>query len=243
VLSCGGESKLQNRSLPNVITIDGPAASGKSTVGLMLAGCLGYLFLDTGIMYRALTLAAIRNDIDASDEKKLTDLARSIDLDIVPLASETDGRHYTVLLDKEDVTWDIRQPAVDGMVSRVSMIKDVRAEMVRRQQAFARRGRVVMVGRDIGTVVVPDAPLKLFVTASPEERAGRRLYDRQRQGEEAEFNAILADVIRRDNIDRNREHSPLRSAEDAINIDTTGRTPEAVIQEILNLITLTNEPS
>jgi CMP/dCMP kinase len=241
VSNCGGEIVLQNQPLPDVITIDGPAASGKSTIGLMLADHLDYLFLDTGVMYRALTLAAIRTGIDPSAEEALTGLARTIGLDIVPLAGETDGRHYTVLLDNEDVTWDLRLPAVDAMVSQVSMFENVRAEMVRRQQAFARRGRVVIVGRDIGTVVVPEAPLKLYITATPEERASRRLMDRRRQGEEAGFEAILADLVRRDQVDSSREHSPLRPAEDAVNIDTTGRNPEDVLQEILSLINPTIE--
>lgn len=222
--------------LPDVITIDGPAASGKSTVGLLLAQRLGYLCLDTGSMYRALALAAIRRGIPPNDEEAVVRLAHTCDLDILPPAGETDGRHSTVLLEGEDVTWDIRLPEVDATVSQVSTYPEARAEMVRRQRAVGLRGGVVMIGRDIGTVVMPDAPLKLYITATPEERARRRLLDRRRQGHDDTFEAILADVVRRDDIDGNRKHSPMRPAADAIEIDTTGRSVEDVLEEIMTLI-------
>lgn len=222
-------------NLPDTIAIDGPAASGKTTVGLLLARRLGYLCLDTGSMYRALTLAAIRRHIRPDDEAGIERLAYECDLDVMPLAGETDGRLYTVLLDGEDVTWELRLPVVDAYVSQVSTYPAVRAEMVRRQRAFGRRGQVVMIGRDIGTVVLPDAALKLYVTASPEERARRRLIDRRRQGHQDEYETILADVLRRDHHDSNRQHSPLRPAADAIQIDTTGRTVEEVMAQIMAL--------
>ena len=227
---------------PEIIAIDGPAASGKTTIGLMLAEKLGYLFLDTGLMYRAITLAAIRHGIESSDEAALTALAQRIDLDVKPLAGESDGRHYTVLLDGQDVTWDLRLPEVDAAVSQVSAYPDVRAEMVRRQRAFGQRGRVVMVGRDIGTVVLPEAPLKLYITATAEERAKRRSSDRRRQGQTADYQAILADIVRRDAIDTNREHSPLRAARDAVVIDTTGKTIDEVLHQILVSLNQAGEP-
>ena len=227
---------MQPDHLPDVITIDGPAASGKSTIGLMLAQRLGYLCLDTGSMYRALTLAAMRHGISPDDEEAVVRLAADCDLDILPLADETDGRHYTVLLDGIDVTWDLRLPEVDAAVSQISTYPEVRAEMVRRQRVVGRRGRVIMIGRDIGTVVMPDAALKLFITASPEERARRRHLDRLRQGQDDDYETILADVVRRDNIDSSRKHSPLRPAHDAIRIDTTGRTAEEVMVEIMSLL-------
>lgn len=220
---------------PDTIAIDGPAASGKTTVGLLLARRLGYLCLDTGSMYRALTLAAIRRQIRPDDEAGLVQLAQQCDLDVRPTATETDGRHYTVLLDGEDVTWELRLPVVDAYVSQVSTYPEVRAEMVRRQRAFGRRGRVVMIGRDIGTVVLPDAALKLYITASSEERARRRLIDRRRQGHHDEYDTILADVVRRDHHDSSRQHSPLRPAVDAVFIDTTGRTVEEVMDQIMGL--------
>jgi cytidylate kinase len=219
-----------------VIAIDGPAASGKSTIGLILAQRLGYLCIDTGSMYRALALATIRHGIQPDDEARVVRLAYDCDLDIRPLGAESDGRHYTVLLDGEDVTWDIRLPEVDALVSQVSTYPGVRAEMVRRQRAVGRRGSVVMIGRDIGTVVMSDAPLKLYLTASPHERAHRRLIDRRRQGHEDNFEATLADVTRRDQIDSSRRYSPLRPAADAVIIDTTGRPVEEILEEIMTLI-------
>jgi cytidylate kinase len=222
--------------LPDVITIDGPAASGKSTIGLLLARRLGYYCLDTGSMYRALTLAAIRRGIAPDDEAALLQLARNCDLDILPLKGEGDGRHYTFLLDGEDVTWALRLPEVDAAVSQVSTYPGVRAEMVRRQRAVGRHGRVVMIGRDVGTVVMPDAPLKLYITASPEERARRRLLDRRRQGYDDDYEAILVDVVRRDHIDSSRKHSPLRPASDAVIIDTTNRPAVAILEDILRLL-------
>lgn len=220
----------------DAIAIDGPAASGKSTVGQMLADRLGYLFLDTGCMYRAVTLAALNAGVDVMDETAVTAIALQLDMDILPYAGENDGRHYSVLLDGRDVTWDIRTPAVDANVSQVSKYAGVRAEMVRRQRDFGRRGRVVMVGRDIGTVVMPDAPLKIYITATPEERARRRWRDRTNQGHPADYAAILADVKRRDAIDSGRALSPLRPAADAIIVDTSDSDVEQVLADLLQLM-------
>lgn len=220
----------------SVIAIDGPAASGKSTIGRILADRLGFLFLDTGCMYRAVTLAALLALNDVDDETAVTQLAESIDIDVQPPANAEDGRHYTTLLNEQDVTWELRSPEVDTHVSLVSSYAGVREELVKRQREFGLRGRVVMVGRDIGTVVMPDAPLKLYITASAEERARRRWLDRQEQGHGNSYEAILADVQRRDRFDSSRKHSPLRPAADAIVINTTGRTPDAIIAEILILV-------
>ncbi len=219
----------------NVIAIDGPAASGKSTISEQVAKELGYLYLDTGCMYRAVTLAALQAGIDVADETAVTQLARQIAIEVEPIGAHTDGRHYTVLLDGQDVTWEIRTPAVDAHVSQVSSYLGVRQEMVQRQRDFGKRGQVVMVGRDIGTVVMPRAPLKLYITATAAERARRRWQDRQNQGHAADYEAILADVERRDQIDSNREHSPLRPADDAITIDTTNRTVADIVAEIVQL--------
>lgn len=221
---------------PSMITIDGPAASGKSTIGHMLANELGYLYLDTGSMYRAVTLAGLKAGVDLANEDEITSLSHRIDMDIKPLTGEEDGRQYTVLLNGQDVTWEIRTPAVDSNVSLVSSYPGVRQEMVRRQRQLGQRGHIVMVGRDIGTVVMPDAPLKLFITASPEERARRRWVDREEQGHAADYEAILADVNRRDQFDSSRKVSPLKAADDAVIINNTGRSPEIILAEILDLV-------
>lgn len=218
-----------------VIAMDGPAASGKSTIGRMLADSLNYLFLDTGCMYRAVTLAALEKRVDVGNETAVTQLAIQLHMDIQPAGDMGDGRHYSVFIDGQDVTWDIRRPDVDAAVSQVSSYLGVRQEMVRRQREYGQRGNVVMVGRDIGTVVMPEAPLKLYITATAEERARRRWIDREQQGHADAFAATLADVKRRDQLDSNRQHSPLRPAHDAIIIDTTNRPPAAIIAEILEL--------
>ncbi|MFN2160918.1 MAG: (d)CMP kinase [Candidatus Promineifilaceae bacterium] len=217
---------------PTVIAIDGPAASGKSTAGYMLARELGFLYLDTGSMYRAATLAALIAGIDPGNEAAVSALSRDLDLQIKPASGAADGRQYTVLLDGDDVTWELRSPDVDAHVSVVSSFPRVREEMVRRQREIARMGSVVMVGRDIGTVVIPDAPLKLYITASPEVRARRRWLDRKAQGHEADYAEILADINRRDEFDSRRKHSPLRPAEDAVIIDNTDLDPEEVLTKI-----------
>ena len=223
-------------TLPTVIAIDGPAASGKSTVGRLLAQALAYTYLDTGSMYRATTLAALQQGVDVNDEAAVTRLTQEIVIDVIPAGDEGDGRLYTVLLDAQAVTWALRSPELDSQVSQVSSYAGVRQELVRRQRRFGERGGVVMIGRDIGTVVMPDAPLKLYITASAEERAQRRWQERQKQGHRAGYDSILADVIRRDKIDSSREHAPLRPADDAILIDTTGRPPETIVGEILAFI-------
>lgn len=187
-------------------------------------------------MYRAVTLAALNADIDLANETAVTQLAQAIDLEIKPALAQEDGRLYTVCLNDTDITWDIRTPPVDANVSQVSKYIGVRQEMVKRQRTYGRKGNVVMVGRDIGTIVLPDAPLKLYITASAEERARRRWQDRKDQGHENSFNTILADVERRDKIDSNREHSPLTAAADAILLDTTEQTPAEIIAHILTLI-------
>lgn len=220
----------------NVIAIDGPAASGKSTVSQQVAKELGFLFLDTGCMYRAVTLAALQRGVDVMNETAVTHLAEQISIEVLPAQGEADGRHYTVLLDGQDVTWEIRTPAVDANVSQVSSYLGVRQEMVRRQREFGKQGRVVMVGRDIGTVVMPDAPLKLYITATAAERAHRRWQDRQNQGHSADYAVILADVERRDKIDSSREHSPMQPAMDALIMDTTDRPVDEIVAEIVGMV-------
>jgi cytidylate kinase len=219
--------------IDEAIAIDGPAASGKTTIGHMVALQIGYLLLDTGCMYRAVTLAVLRQKIDPADEPAVVALTRAIELDIAPTGKHQDGRRYTVLLDNADVTWEIRSASVDSNVSRISAYKEVRRELVRRQRTIANRAKTVVVGRDIGTVVLPDAPLKLYIVASAEERARRRWLETIARGDSASYEIILQEIIRRDRFDGQRRHSPMRPATDALFVDTSGRTPEEIVATIL----------
>lgn len=221
-------------TLPNSIAIDGPASSGKSTIGVKLAERLGYLFFDTGIMYRAVTLAVIRAGITVDDEEAVTQFAQRVHIDVRP-PSVADGRKEDVLLDGEDVTWAIREPAVERWVSRVSAYAGVRKAMTELQRRIGKRGKVVMVGRDIGTVVMPDADLKIYLDASLEERAKRRYLELIQRGETVKFEEVLASLKRRDRIDTSREIAPLKPAEDAVILNTDGLSVEEVLKKVVQL--------
>jgi cytidylate kinase len=218
-------------SIPSVIAIDGPAASGKSTVGRALAERLGYLFLDTGVMYRAATLAALHRGIDPADEARVTAVAESITID-VQAPTVRDGRLYTVFLDSEDVTWALRAAEVDANVSLVSTYRGVRQAMTAQQRRIGERGRVVMAGRDIGTVVLPEARAKIYLDATIEERARRRWRELLARGEDASYEDILRAMAQRDQIDSTRALAPLRPAADAIVIDTTKMDLAAVVEAV-----------
>ncbi len=210
---------------PSTIAIDGPAASGKSTLGYYLAQRLSYLYLDTGVLYRAVTWAALQHGVAITDEARITLLAEEVKIDVFP-PTEEDGRQYTVRIGDTDITWAIRTPDVDHAVSPVSAYPGVRAALTRQMRRIAAPGRVVMVGRDIGTVVLPEADLKIYVVASAEARAQRRLRDRLQQGSPSSYEQILQEIRRRDEIDSSREAAPLRPAEDAILFDTTALSIE-----------------
>lgn len=220
---------------PSTITIDGPAASGKSTIGELLARHLGYLYFDTGAMYRAVTWVALARGVPVEDEAAITQLARHLHIDVRP-PTRDDGRQYTVLADGEDVTWAIRTPEVDARVSVVSAYPGVREAMVEQQRRIARGGRVVMVGRDIGSVVLPNADLKLYLDATLEERARRRWRELRARGEAAEYEDVLAMMRQRDEIDSHRAISPLRVPEGAAVIDTTGLTVQDVLTAVLRYV-------
>jgi len=221
-------SILKRPAKPSAIAIDGPAASGKSTIGDLLARRLGYLHLDTGAMYRAVTWVALAQGIDIADEEAITALAESIVINIARLTVD-DGRQYTVFADGQDVTWQIRRPEVDANVSPVSAYPGVRRALTDQQRRIGRQGRIVMVGRDIGTVVLPEADLKVYLAATAEERACRRHREVLERGEEADYEKVLSAMRRRDKIDSERQAAPLRPADDAIIIDTT----ELGIAEVL----------
>ena len=220
--------------MSEIIAIDGPAGSGKSTIGKILADHLNYLFVDTGVMYRAVTLAALKQGIDVEDEIEVSRLAEVIDITL-QTPSEEDGRDCDVLVGGEDVTWDIRNPEVDAFVSIVSAYPAVRRTLSEKQRQIGLQGNVVMMGRDIGTIVLPDADLKIYLDASLEERANRRYQERRSRGESVEYEPILLALRERDQIDSTREVAPLKPAVDAVVIDTDGYSIEEVFMKILDL--------
>ncbi len=238
-----------------IITIDGPAASGKSTVGYALAQRLGYLFFDTGVMYRAVTLAALERDLDVEDVDAVGVLAEQMRIDVQPPASsEDDGRQSTLLIEGRagemiDATWAIREPRVDRDVSAVAANGRVRAALTQQQRRIGERflpdgaGKttddvgaeqpgLVMIGRDIGTVVMPDAPLKIYLDATAAERARRRVKDLHERGKQVEFDEVLSDIERRDAVDSRRELAPLRAADDAVVVETTGVEEAEVVERL-----------
>ena len=217
-----------------IITIDGPAGSGKSTIGKLLADYLNYLFVDTGVMYRAVTLVALERGININDQTQITQLAEKMEITLQPPSVE-DGRDCDVLIDGEDVTWEIRNPEVDQHVSIVAAYPGVRKILSEKQRQIGLLGNVVMMGRDIGTVILPHADLKIYLDASVEERAKRRYIERKSRGEDVDYDQILSVVRERDGIDSTREVAPLKPASDAYVIDTDGSTPEEVFRKILEL--------
>ena len=217
--------------IPSIIAIDGPAASGKSTLGLRLAREFGYLFFDTGVMYRAVTWAVLQRQIPVTDEETITNLAEQINIDVRP-ASATDGRTSDILVDGWDVTWEIRQTEVEANVSVISAYPGVRHALTIQQRRIGQRGRVVMVGRDIGTVVLPEADLKIYLDASAEERARRRYMELRQRGENADYDKILTAMRERDRIDSTRQVAPLRPAPDAIILNSTDLDADQVILKV-----------
>ena len=233
--SAQAKGSRQIGGIPRVIAIDGPAAAGKSTVGRLIAARLGYPFLDTGAIYRAMTWTALHRGVDLSDEDALSDLAASISVDVGP---PVDGsiEPCTIFVDGEDVTSRLRQPEVEAAVSLVSRVAGVREALLKVQRDLAGRNAVVMAGRDIGTVVLPRADLKVYLDASVDERARRRHAELSALGMDFSEEEVRRDLSRRDRIDSQRSVSPLRPAGDAIAIDTDGLTLEEVVQRLADLI-------
>lgn len=215
-----------------IIAVDGPSGAGKSTVARILANRLGFLYIDTGAMYRALTLKALENKIPVNDEKQINDLAAEMRLD---LRNNSDGS-LSVILDGRDVSLDIRQARITRFVSDVAKIKEVREVLVKMQREFGKRGDCVLDGRDIGTVVFPDAQKKFFIDASSQVRVERRFKELKGLGQDISLNEVEKDVSNRDKIDSTRQASPLRKAEDAIYIDTSCLSIEQVVNKMLGFI-------
>lgn len=219
---------------PSIIAIDGPAASGKSTLGRRLADELGYLFFDTGVMYRAITWLALQRGVDVNDESAVTSLAETAQIDVAS-PSQEDGRACDVLADGQDITWETRRREVDANVSVVSAYAGVRKALSEQQRRIGKRGRVVMVGRDIGTVVLPEADLKVYLDATADERARRRYDEVRARGENPDYQEILDKVIQRDHIDSTRAVAPLRPAEDAVILDSDKLDADEVFQRVKDL--------
>lgn len=214
-----------------IIAIDGPAASGKSTTARLVAQRLQYLHIDTGAMYRAMALKVLRSGISPEDSDAVARLARTTSVRLVP--AEPGSQKVRVELDGTAVTDEIRLPEVTGIVSPVSTIADVRALMVKEQRAMGREGGIVLEGRDIGTVVFPQAELKVFMKAEPRERARRRGMELKEKGLDVPLESLEADIIERDRIDSQRALSPLRRADDAVEVDTTDMTIEQQVEFIV----------
>ena len=220
---------------PLIIAIDGPAASGKSTLGRRLAEWLRYLFFDTGVMYRAVTWQVLQRGIDVYDEAAVTALANEIQIDVRP-ASDLDGRLCDVLADGIDITWESRSEAVDANVSIVAAYRGVRLAMGEQQRQIGLRGRVVMVGRDIGTIILPEANLKIYLDASATERARRRYEELRARGVQTTLNDVLSMVLERDRIDSTRDVAPLSVAPDAVLIDSDKLNADETFEEVKKLI-------
>lgn len=214
-----------------IIAIDGPAGSGKGTIASFIAEKLGFLNVDTGAMYRSVTLAALRNNIDMNDKEKIIELAKTLQIDL----KNIDGSIHA-FLNGEDVSEEIRTPKVNASVSIVAAIKEVREIMVEHQRALAKDHDIVMEGRDIGTVVFPNANIKLYLEASAEERAQRRYKQNLEKGLEVPYEEVLESIKNRDKIDSTRADSPLRVPEDAVIVDTNGWLPEDARKNIYKLI-------
>jgi len=213
------------------IAIDGPAAAGKSTVAKIIAQKLSYIYIDTGAMYRAITWKAINQQINLENEQDLYQLLKWTNIEL-----KKDGRNQRVYVDNKDVTGKIRLPEITNHVSIVSKHKLVREEMVARQQKLAKNGGIVMDGRDIGTHVLPNAEVKIFLKASVEERAKRRHQENMLKGIPSNFEQLKIDIANRDRLDSEREFAPLKKANDAIEIDTTSLSIEQVVENIMTLV-------
>jgi cytidylate kinase len=225
-------------TFPSIIAIDGPVASGKSSVGKQLADQLGYLFFDTGVMYRALTYLALRDQVPLEDAAALALYAVRAHIDVRP-PTVNDGRDCTVLTEgEEDITWELRSKEVEDNVSLVAAVPEVRRILTGQMRRVGLRGQVVMVGRDVGTVIVPEADGKIFLTASVETRAQRRAEDSKSKatGELRSYEEILSNLRERDRIDSSRLTAPLKPAPDAHMLDTTAMNQAAVVSAIEQLL-------
>ena len=222
-------NKIDSHKL--TIAIDGPAASGKSTTARKVAQILNYLYIDTGAMYRALTLAVLNNQISETDEKEVVKIARASKIQLISGKSEP-----RTILNNKDVSDEIRHPEVNRIISIISAYKEVREIMKVNQQELAREGGVVMDGRDIGTVVLPEADIKIFMDASVDNRADRRMKELTNKNIQVDRESIKEEIVKRDLIDSTRDVAPLKPAEDAIIIDTSDLTIDEQVQRVIDIV-------
>lgn len=213
------------------IAIDGPAAAGKSTVAKVVAKKLSYVYIDTGAMYRTITYAALEQKVDIENEEQLMEVVKNVKIEF-----QQGENTQLVFLNGQDVSEVIRTPEVTNPVSIVAKHRLVREEMVRRQQELAEKGGVVMDGRDIGTHVLPDAEVKIFMLASVEERAERRHLENMNKGFDSNLEQLKEEIAQRDKLDSEREVSPLKKADDALELDTTSLSIEEVVQKIMGIV-------
>ncbi len=217
--------------LPHTIAIDGPAASGKSVLAEKLADALGYFYLDTGLMYRAVTNEALTRGIPISAQDAVTQLAETIEINVAPV-----NHHSVVTVNGRDVSNQLHRPEVDRNVSAVSAYAGVRKAMTQQQRRIAARGDVILAGRDIGTVVLPNADCKIFLTASVDARARRRMQDRLARGQKVTLEEMRQEILKRDELDSSRTVAPLRAADDAIVLDNSDLTIDETVARVLDIL-------
>ena len=218
-------------SFPHTIAIDGPAASGKSVLAEKLADALGYFYLDTGLMYRAVTNEALTRGIPISAQDAVTQLAETIEINVAPV-----NHHSVVTVNGRDVSNQLHRPEVDRNVSAVSAYAGVRKAMTQQQRRIAARGDVILAGRDIGTVVLPNADCKIFLTASVDARARRRMQDRLARGQKVTLEEMRQEILKRDELDSSRTVAPLRAADDAVILDNSDLTIDETVARVLDIL-------
>jgi len=219
-----------------IIAIDGPAAVGKSTMGKLIARELGFLYIDTGAIYRAITWKVLKNNINIKDEEMISHLVSDIRLNIERINNQSLNDYYRIFVDGEDVTGEIRNPRIDQNVSQIARLPKVRKQLICLQRELAEKGNIVMEGRDIGSVILPQADIKFYFTASEEERIKRRYKELIKKGYNIDYELVKKQIIQRDKIDSKRKDAPLIKAKDAILIDSTKKNIEEVKDKILKII-------
>jgi len=219
-----------------IIAIDGPAAVGKSTMGKLIARELGFLYIDTGAIYRAITWKVLKNNINKNDENMISDLVSNTCIIIEGENTNSTKDYYHIFVDGEDVTEEIRNPKIDRNVSQIARLPKIRKQLIYLQRKLAEKGNIVMEGRDIGSVILPKADIKLYFTASEEERIRRRYIELLDKGYNVDYEEVKKQILQRDEIDSKRKYAPLIKAKDAILIDSTKKSIEEVKNEILKII-------